>query len=65
MSRHQRRHARQYDPYSSEFHLNRTVQCSDCGARLHKNHHFVYYGNRCGPCWQAFTVSSQENTASH
>ena len=62
---HSKRLRKFSDPYNSEHHLSRTVRCSDCGAELHKNHHFVYYGNRCRPCWQAFSVSRQENTASH
>lgn len=64
MNRYQRRRARQHDLYSPSFHLNRTVRCQDCDSELHKNHYFVFYGNRCRPCWEIF-IASQSNTASH
>lgn len=58
-----RRFRRIADPYRQEHHMSRTVQCSDCGAQLHKNHHFVYYGNRCRPCWQKLT--DRQNESAH
>ncbi len=59
-----RRHRKVPNLYSHEYHLSRMVRCADCGVELHKNHHFVFYGNRCRPCWQAFSAS-QGNTASY
>ena len=41
------------DVYSQDYHLSRAVQCVDCGTPLHKTHHYVWYGNRCRPCYQA------------
>jgi hypothetical protein len=42
--------------YSHEYHLSRAVRCTDCGVALHKTHAYVYYGNRCQPCYQATVV---------
>jgi len=61
---HARRFRKVANPYHHEHHLSRTVRCSDCGAELLKDHNFVFYGNRCLPCWRLVT-SSQENMTSH
>lgn len=52
-------HSRKYgrgnwpNQYSQNYHLSRAVKCVDCGTPLHKTHHFLYYGQRCRPCYQA------------
>ena len=43
--------------YSQEHHLGRAVQCVDCGGTLHKTHNYVFYGNRCRPCYQAMLAA--------
>ncbi len=49
-----RKHGRgnRQDPYSPDYHLSRAVRCVDCNTPLHKTHHYVWYGNRCRPCFQ-------------
>ena len=55
-----RKHGRGNRPnvYSQDYHLSRAVQCVECGALLHKTHQYVWYGNRCRPCYQAVQVVS-------
>jgi len=42
--------------YSQDYHLSRAVRCVDCDTLLHKTHQYVWYGNRCRPCYEAVQV---------
>ena len=57
-----RKHGRgnRQNVYSHDYHLSRAVRCEDCGVALHKSHHYVWYGNRCRPCYQAVQVVGGE-----
>lgn len=56
---HGRKHVRgnRQNPYSPDYHLSRAVQCRDCGVFLHKDHRYVWYGNRCPGCYQVIVMA--------
>lgn len=33
------------------------MKCVECGVHLHKTHHFVLFGHRCSPCYQAMLAA--------